>query len=82
MPGARTLLLSTSDPSIRMLLSPMTTMSSIVADLSKQPCPMVTYFPMMVAAESPVGDVLQQRRTAISYIAETHISALLLPITP
>ena len=27
---------------------------------------MVTYFPMIVAAESPVGDVLQQTRTALS----------------
>lgn len=57
----------------------MTTMSSIVADLSKQPCPMVTYFPMIVAAESPVGDVLQMLKTAINNTLFTCIYLASLP---
>ena len=44
----------------------MTLSCSTVVDLSKQPCPIVTYLPMDVAAERPVGDVLHQA-SAICY---------------
>lgn len=78
MPGASTLLLSTRQPSIRMLLSPITTLSSTVADLSRQPWPTVTYFPMTVAADSPVGDVLQQIKAPLQ---NSRILLTLLPDT-
>ena len=42
VPGARMLCLSTSEPSMRMLLSPMMHSFSIVVDRNKQPWPMVT----------------------------------------
>ena len=43
---------------MRMHLSPTTLSCSTVVDLSKQPWPIVTYLPIDVAAERPVGDVL------------------------
>ena len=58
VPGARTQWFSTRDPSMRTHFSPISTSSSTVALLKRQPCPMVTYLPTVVAADRPVGDVL------------------------
>ena len=62
VPGAKMLWVSTRDPSIKIDLSPMMHSCSTVVDLSTQDCPTVTYRPMFVAADSPVGLVLQYQQ--------------------
>lgn len=47
---------------------------STVAERSRHPWPTVTYLPMTVAAERPVGDVLHEEHTQIDLSAGRTVS--------